>query len=110
MTYSNRAKHEDLGVPTGLLARHGAVSEPVARAMARGALRSSGADLAVAVTGIAGPDGAAAAKPVGTIWIAWARCHGAGARVATRRFRFAGSRDAVRRQTAAAALEGLLEA
>lgn len=110
VTYSNRAKQEDLGVAAGLLERHGAVSEPVARAMARGALRASGADVAVAVTGIAGPDGAAAAKPVGTVWIAWARRRAGGTRVEARLFRFAGSRDAVRRQTAAAALEGLLAA
>jgi nicotinamide-nucleotide amidase len=110
VTYSNRAKQEDLGVGGGLLKRHGAVSEPVARAMARGALRASGADGAVAVTGIAGPDGAAAAKPVGTVWIAWARRRGRGMRVEARLFRFAGPRDAVRRQTAAAALKGLLEA
>lgn len=73
ITYANEAKRDMLGVPEELLKLHGAVSEPVARAMAEGALRASGADLAVAVTGIAGPDGGSPDKPVGTVWLAWAQ-------------------------------------
>ena len=72
VTYANEAKRDVLGVPGGLIESHGAVSEPVARAMAEGALRVSGADHALAVTGIAGPDGGSAEKPVGTVWIALA--------------------------------------
>jgi nicotinamide-nucleotide amidase len=72
ITYANEAKRDVLGVPQALLDEHGAVSEPVAIAMADGALRVSGADIAVAVTGIAGPDGGTPDKPVGTVWIAWA--------------------------------------
>lgn len=109
VTYSDRAKRQDIGVPAGLIKRHGAVSEPVARAMAQGALRSSRADTAVAVTGIAGPDGGTPDKPVGTVWIAWARRDGAHTAAYARRFLFRGARDAVRRQSAAAALRGLIE-
>ena len=109
VTYSDRAKRQDIGVAAGLIKRHGAVSEPVARAMARGALRASGADTAVSVTGIAGPDGGSPQKPVGTVWIAWARHDGTRTAVRARRFVFAGTRDAVRRQSVAAALEGLLK-
>jgi nicotinamide-nucleotide amidase len=72
ITYANEAKRDLLGVPQSLLDEHGAVSEPVACAMADGALCVSGADIAVAVTGIAGPDGGTPDKPVGTVWIAWA--------------------------------------
>jgi nicotinamide-nucleotide amidase len=107
VTYSNRSKHEQLGVPVRLIERHGAVSDPVALAMARGALRRSPAGLAVAVTGIAGPDGGSPGKPVGTVWIAWARRRGRRIELRARRFRFQGSRDEVRRRSAAAALRGL---
>lgn len=72
VTYANEAKRDLLGVPQEMLDEHGAVSEPVSRAMADGALRVSGADIAVAVTGIAGPDGGTPVKPVGTVWLAWA--------------------------------------
>jgi nicotinamide-nucleotide amidase len=72
VTYANEAKRDLLGVSEQDLAEHGAVSEPVVRAMARGALKASGADIAVAVTGIAGPDGGTPEKPVGTVWISWA--------------------------------------
>jgi nicotinamide-nucleotide amidase len=75
VTYAEEAKTAELGVPVELLKKHGAVSEEVARAMAEGALRASGADIAVAVTGIAGPDGGTAEKPVGLVWFAVAR-HG----------------------------------
>jgi nicotinamide-nucleotide amidase len=77
VTYSNAAKHELLGVPEAMLAEHGAVSEPVARAMAEGALAHSAADVTVAVTGIAGPGGGSAEKPVGLVHIAAARRGGA---------------------------------
>jgi nicotinamide-nucleotide amidase len=77
VTYSNAAKSELLGVPEALLAQHGAVSEPVARAMAQGAIFHSHADIAVAVTGVAGPGGGTAAKPVGLVHIAAARKGGA---------------------------------
>lgn len=108
VTYSDRAKREELGVAAGLIKRHGAVSEQVARAMARGALAMSRAVEAVAVTGIAGPDGGSPDKPLGTVWIAWARRAGARTAVRARCFRFSGTRGAVRRQSAVAALEGLV--
>ena len=73
VTYSNAAKQELLGVPAALLAEHGAVSAPVARAMAAGAIRHSRADLTIAVTGIAGPGGGSAEKPVGLVWFGLAR-------------------------------------
>ena len=105
VTYSNEAKRELLDVPADTLEAHGAVSEAVALAMAGGALRHSRADLAVSVTGVAGPGGGTAAKPVGTVCFAWV---GLGrAEAATRRF--GGDRESVRRQSVAAALEGLLE-
>jgi nicotinamide-nucleotide amidase len=71
VTYSNRAKVEMLGVQESLLGAHGAVSEPVVMAMLQGALKEAGVDLAVAVTGIAGPGGAVPGKPVGTVWLGW---------------------------------------
>ncbi len=106
VTYSNEAKAEMLGVDAPLIASHGAVSEPVARAMAEGALRHSSADLAVAVTGIAGPGGGTLEKPVGTVWLAVAvRERGAQARL----LRLAGDRTAIRRETVQQALQSLLE-
>lgn len=77
VTYSNAAKTEAIGVDPGLIAAYGAVSGPVARAMAEGALAASGADVAVAVTGIAGPGGGTAEKPVGLVWFGLARRDGA---------------------------------
>ena len=76
VSYSNAAKTELLGVDAALIARHGAVSEPVARAMAQGALQHSYAQCALAVTGIAGPGGGSADKPVGMVWFAWATPQG----------------------------------
>jgi nicotinamide-nucleotide amidase len=105
VTYSNEAKTELLGVDAGLIAAHGAVSEAVARAMAQGALARSGADIAVAVTGIAGPTGGSPDKPVGTVWLAWAVRGGI---VEAERQRFEGDRAEVRRATCARALDGLL--
>jgi nicotinamide-nucleotide amidase len=104
VTYSNAAKHELLGVDEALIRAQGAVSEPVARAMAAGALARSRAHLAVAVTGIAGPGGGSAEKPVGTVWMATA-VRGDAAQASC--FRFAGDRRAVREATVREAL-GLL--
>ena len=100
VTYSNASKIELLGVREDSLALFGAVSEQVALQMARGALSNSRADLGVAVTGIAGPDGGSEFKPVGTVWIAWAN----GETLVAERCWFAGDRDQVRRQTVAHAL------
>jgi nicotinamide-nucleotide amidase len=106
VTYSNAAKTEQLGVDAVLIAQHGAVSEAVARAMARGALMHSAADIAVAVTGIAGPGGATPGKPVGMVWLAWAR---RGAAVHAECLQLAGNRAAVREQSVAAALARALQ-
>ena len=106
VTYSNDAKQEMLGVPAGLFDTAGAVSEEVARAMAEGALRASGADMALSCTGIAGPGGGTPEKPVGTVWIAWKR-RGGYPHAAVHHFD--GDREAIRRQTVAAALRGLVE-
>ncbi|MEO1008343.1 MAG: CinA family nicotinamide mononucleotide deamidase-related protein [Planctomycetota bacterium] len=100
-TYSNAMKRSQLGVPEAMLDEHGAVSEAVARAMASGARRAAEADLAVSVTGVAGPDGGTSEKPVGTVWIGVA--HGDDATEA-RRFRFGGGREDVRRRSTQAAL------
>ena len=105
VTYSNESKTALLGVPTAVLAEHGAVSEPTVRAMAEGARARFGCQVAVAVSGIAGPSGGSAAKPVGTVFIAWATPAGV---TATRR-QFAGGREAVRRQTVALAIERLVD-
>ena len=105
VTYSNEAKTELLGVDAVLIAAHGAVSEQVARAMAEGALTRAGVDVAVAVTGIAGPSGGSAAKPVGTVWLAWAR-RGQATQAECRLFD--GDRGQVRSQTCVVALDGLL--
>ncbi len=101
VTYSNEAKTEMLGVAADLIAAHGAVSEAVARAMAEGAIAHSHADVAVAVTGIAGPGGGSADKPVGLVHFARAARDGA---TIHRREVFTGDRDAVRCQAAATAL------
>jgi len=108
ITYSNESKQRRLGVPRSVLQTQGAVSEATVRAMARGALERSGAQMAVAVTGIAGPGGAVPGKPVGTVWLGWAERRGRAIHVAAQLRRFRGDRDAVRRKTVRAALEGLL--
>lgn len=108
VSYANEAKRTELGVTAATLARHGAVSAATAREMVRGALRRSGVDAAVAVTGIAGPDGGTAAKPLGTVWFAWGLRSGRRLRVVTERRRFGGDRDVVRRRTVRHALAGLL--
>jgi len=105
VTYSNAAKTEAIGVDAALIAAHGAVSEEVALAMARGALAHSQADLAVAVTGIAGPGGATPGKPVGTVWVALAR---RGAPPQADLLQLQGERAAIRAQTVEYALQRLL--
>ena len=107
VSYSNEAKAELLGVPMALIQAHGAVSAEVARAMADGALEHSHAQLAVAVTGIAGPGGATPGKPVGTVWLALARAGGASAQAEL--LTLAGDRAAVREQTVRHALQRLTE-
>jgi nicotinamide-nucleotide amidase len=105
VTYSNAAKSELLGVPAALIEEHGAVSEAVARAMATGAVVNAHAHWSVAVTGIAGPTGGSADKPVGTVWFGWATPEG----VFTEHQRFDGDRAAVRQATVRHALAGLLQ-
>ncbi len=106
VTYSNEAKVQMLGVDAGLIERHGAVSEEVVRAMLAGALARAPAQLAVAVTGIAGPGGAVPGKPVGTVWLAT----GIASRLDVRRLQLAGDRGAVRTATMLAAMQCLQEA
>ena len=106
VTYTNEAKAQMLGVDAALFGRVGAVSEEVARAMVAGTLQQAPVDLAVAVTGIAGPGGAVPGKPVGTVWLAW----GTTAGVHAERLQLPGDRDAVRGATVQAALQRLLEA
>ncbi len=104
VTYSNAAKTECLGVPAQLIAQHGAVSEAVVRAMAQGAVTHSHADVSIAVTGVAGPNGGSADKPVGTVWFGWS----VGGQVASEVRQFAGDRAAVRAATVEHALRLLL--
>ncbi|MDR2871250.1 MAG: CinA family protein [Xanthomonadaceae bacterium] len=104
VTYNNAAKCVFLGVSRETLDAYGAVSRETALEMVKGVLMHSMADIAVAVTGIAGPAGGTADKPVGTVWIAWARREGD---VRSQVFHFAGDRDAVRRQTVVEALCGV---
>ena len=105
VTYSNRQKTQQLDVPAELFGKVGAVSREVVEAMVRGAQHKSLARFAVAVSGVAGPDGGSPNKPVGTVWLAW----GVGETVISEQRFFAGNRDEVRRQTVKAALEGLLQ-
>lgn len=109
VSYSNAAKESLLGVSPGTLAANGAVSGETVIEMAEGALRVSGADLSVAVSGIAGPDGGTDDKPVGTVWFAFSVRDGGGIDTAAEVERFDGDRDAVRRQTVVHALAGLSE-
>ncbi|MCB1669123.1 MAG: nicotinamide-nucleotide amidase [Pseudomonadales bacterium] len=106
VTYANRAKQQLVGVSEQVLCAHGAVSEPVVREMVAGALRVSGADIAVAISGIAGPDGGTTDKPVGTVWFCWQekmeRAHCA-------REIFSGGRAEVRSAAVERALQGLLD-
>ena len=105
VTYSNLAKEQQLGVAPSMIERFGAVSEETAKAMAQGAVRGAAAQWAVAVTGIAGPDGGSPDKPVGTVWFAWA---GPGF-LETLWRQFEGDRTAVREASVRVALEGLVD-
>ncbi len=105
VTYSNAAKQQLLGVPAETIDNYGAVSEATVRAMAEGARAASAADMAVSVSGIAGPGGGSAAKPVGTVWFGFVAADGT---VTAEKQRFPGNRGAVRRASAAYALTGLL--
>ena len=109
VSYSNGAKESLLGVRIDTLEQHGAVSEAAVAEMAQGALHLSGADIAVAVSGIAGPDGGSKDKPVGLVWFAWAVRDGAKEKVATSCMNFDGDRDLVRELTVAHALQGVRE-
>jgi nicotinamide-nucleotide amidase len=104
VTYSDAAKTELLGVDAALLRQHGAVSEPVVRAMAQGCVARSRAQVSVAVTGVAGPTGGSPEKPVGTVWFGFM----VGGRLTSELRRFDGDRAAVRSATVAHALDGLL--
>lgn len=106
ISYSNAAKVESLGVKEATLIEYGAVSAETVAEMAAGALTHSAADMALAVSGIAGPDGGTADKPVGTIYLAWMLEEGL---LHTEIHHFEGDREAIRRMTVAAALEGLLD-
>lgn len=104
VAYSNEVKANLLGVKPELLAEHGAVSEPVVLAMAQGVLKTIGAHVSVAISGIAGPTGGTADKPVGTVWIAWAWPGGTRAKL----YSFSGDRTTVKEQTVMTAINGLL--
>jgi len=105
VTYSNRAKQEMLGVKPETLERYGAVSEEVVSEMAQGALKASGTDIALAVSGIAGPGGAVPGKPVGTVCFAW---YVSGGELTTETQMLSGDRADIRRQAVIAALQGML--
>lgn len=109
VTYSNAAKTRDLGVPASLLGAHGAVSEAVVRAMAEGALRRAGVEVALATSGIAGPDGGVPGKPVGTVWFARSVQHGTGLDTTASVRHFPGDREAVRRASVQHALQLILD-
>lgn len=106
VTYSNQSKQQMLGVQESTLAAYGAVSEAVVREMAEGALRYSTAQVSLAVSGIAGPDGGTPDKPVGTVWFAWGFRHGA---TFARLYHLSGNRAEVRAQAVRIALQGVLE-
>ena len=109
VTYSNGAKESIIGVQNKTLDECGSVSAEVVEEMAKGTLRLSGADIAVAVSGVAGPDGGTAVKPVGTVWFAWAVRDGANAVVDTQLEQFSGDRELVREASVAYALQGVRE-
>jgi len=106
VTYSNAAKEEMLGVSAEIIKAHGAVSEPVVKAMAEGALVKSSASVSVSISGVAGPSGGSVEKPVGTVWLAWAEV---GKATETKKFCFKGDRESVRKQAVIVALQGILE-
>lgn len=107
VSYSNAAKEALLGVTPRTLEQSGAVSEAAVREMASGVLKLSAADLAVAVSGVAGPDGGSADKPVGTVWFAWAAQFSGPLRLQVQRQHFDGDRRSVRQQSVLVALQGL---
>ncbi|MEI6182094.1 MAG: CinA family protein [Polynucleobacter sp.] len=110
ITYSNQSKTECLGVPTGLIESHGAVSEPVVRAMAQGAQRNAGANVGVSITGVAGPTGGTAEKPVGTVCFGWTIPNTAGENVTASQTKlFSGDRQAIRQQATEYVLAGLVQ-
>jgi len=109
VSYSNAAKETLLSVGHQVLVEHGAVSGPTVEAMAEGAIRAIDADMSVAVSGIAGPGGGTAEKPVGTVWFAWSVRSGDGVETTAERRQFDGDRDAVRRATVLHALGGILD-
>lgn len=109
VSYSNGAKEALLGVLPGTLAEHGAVSEAVVREMAAGVLALSGADISVAISGVAGPDGGSDEKPVGTVWFAWALRRKTGCEVFAELHHYDGDRREVRMQSVLAALRGARE-
>lgn len=106
VTYSNLSKQQMLGVQEATLIAYGAVSEAVVREMAEGALRNSTAQVSLAVSGIAGPDGGTPEKPVGTVWFAWVLADGV---TTAARHQFSGNRDEVRAQSVRVALQGVLD-
>lgn len=105
VTYSNKAKSAELGVLPEVIRAEGAVSEAVVQAMAEGARQRAGSRWAIAVSGVAGPDGGSPDKPVGTVWLAWAGIDG----IRSERHQFSGDREVVRQQAVGRALRGLLE-
>ncbi len=107
-SYADEAKTALLDVPATLLKKEGAVSKAVVEAMAQGALARTGADRAVAVSGIAGPGGGTEEKPIGTVWFAWARRDGEEVVLKTRLEHFQGDRDGIRRQTVGRAMSGIM--
>jgi len=109
VSYSNGAKESILGVKNETIEKHGAVSQAVVEEMADGVLHLSGSDIAVAVSGVAGPTGGTEEKPVGTVWFAWAVRDGSNALVDTSCEHFSGDRELVRELTVAHALQGVLE-
>lgn len=109
VSYSNGAKESLLGVNPATLAKYGAVSEQVVGQMVDGALNLSGADIAVAVSGVAGPDGGSEEKPVGTVWFAWATRKKGKSDIDVEKKLLKGDRDSVRAQTVVIALQGIRE-
>jgi len=109
VSYANGAKESIIGVQNKTLEDHGSVSAEVVEEMAKGTLRLSGADIAVAVSGVAGPDGGTKEKPVGMVWFAWAVRDGANALIDTQCEQFSGDRELVREASVAYALQGVRE-
>ena len=106
VTYSNQAKQDCLQVKSTTLQEFGAVSEQIATEMAQGAVSASQADISLAITGVAGPDGGTEQNPVGSVWLAWALRSG---QIITQHYQFKGDRDAVRRQAVVVALQGVVD-